>query len=93
MVLVDSVRIVHLRRTRVRQSEKPVMLLSDLRGLPRAHVASDAEAMHLIEVRKLWERALAWVDVHLLAAALPPNCRFWTLDKRLDSAASELALS
>jgi predicted nucleic acid-binding protein len=70
-----------------------VTLLSDLSLLPRAHRASDADVMHLIDVRRLWGRGLGWVDVHLLAAALVSNCRFWTLDKRLDSAASELALS
>jgi predicted nucleic acid-binding protein len=70
-----------------------VTLLSDLSALPRAHRASDADVVHLIDVRRLWGRGLGWVDVHLLAAALVSNCRFWTLDKRLDSAASELALS
>jgi len=70
-----------------------VTLLSDLSALPQAHRASDADVMHLIDVRGLWGRGLGWVDVHLLAAALVSSCRFWTLDKRLDSAASELALS
>jgi predicted nucleic acid-binding protein len=73
--------------------KKRLTLLSDLSALPQAHRASDADVMHLIDVRRLWGRGLGWVDVHLLAAALVSNCRFWTLDKRLDSVASELALS
>ena len=69
-----------------------VALISDLSALPQAHRACDADVMHLIDVRKLWGRGLGWVDAHLLAAALVSNCFFWTLDKRLDIAASELAL-
>ena len=68
-------------------------LLADLNALPKAQRVSDAEVMHLIEVRRLAGKGLGWVDVHLLAAALVSGCRFWTLDKRLDRAASELALS
>jgi predicted nucleic acid-binding protein len=68
-------------------------LLSDLNALPQAHRVSDADAMHLLDIRTLWARGLGWVDVHLLAAALVSNCRFWTQDKRLHRAASEMALS
>jgi predicted nucleic acid-binding protein len=70
-----------------------IKLLGDLSALPHAHRASDAEVMHLLNVRRLWGRGLGWVDIHLLAAALVSLCRFWTFDKRLDSAASEFALS
>jgi predicted nucleic acid-binding protein len=68
-------------------------LLSDLGALPSAYPASDAEVMHLIDVRSLWGKGLGWVDAHLLAAAMVSGCRFWTLDKRLRSAAMELGLS
>jgi predicted nucleic acid-binding protein len=67
-------------------------LLSDLNALPQAHRVSDADAMHLLDVRKLWGRGLGWVDVHLLAAALVSNCLFWTLDKRLDRTVAELGV-
>ena len=70
-----------------------VTLLSDLSVLPQAYRASDADVMHLMDARGLWGRGLGWVDAHLLAAALVSHCRFWTLDKRLDNAASELGLS
>jgi predicted nucleic acid-binding protein len=68
-------------------------LLFDLNALPQAPRTSDAEMMHLIEVRGLWGRGLGWTDMHLLASALVSNSRVWTLDKRLDSAASGLALN
>jgi predicted nucleic acid-binding protein len=70
-----------------------VTILSDLSVLPQAHRASDAEVLHLIDTRGLWGQGLGWADAHLLAAALVSNCRFWTLDKRLDRAASDLGLS
>jgi predicted nucleic acid-binding protein len=78
MVLVDtSVWIAHFRKG------QPVLvdLLSD--GIV---------VMRLVEERRRWGRGLGWIDAHLLAAALISNCRFWTLDKRLRNAASELGL-
>ena len=67
-------------------------ILSDLRELPPAKPASTAEALQLIEDRRLWGRGLGWVNVHLLASALLSDCGFWTLDKRLGRAAAELGL-
>jgi predicted nucleic acid-binding protein len=69
------------------------VILSDLAALPAAKRASEREVMSLIEERRLWGRGLGWVDVHLLAAALISNCRLWTLDKKLGSAATELKLT
>ena len=68
------------------------VLLSDLRLLPSVRCASDEDTLHLIEARRLWGRGLGWVDANLLASSLISNCRLWTLDKRLQSAAAELAL-
>jgi len=66
--------------------------LSDLNALPSARVASDSEALQLVEGRRLWGQGLGWVDIHLLAAALLSHCQFWTLDKKLGKAAAELGL-
>jgi predicted nucleic acid-binding protein len=68
-------------------------ILSDLQALPAARVASDAEAFRLIELHRLWGRGLGWVDVHLLASALLSHCRLWTLDKKLEEAATELGVN
>ena len=68
-------------------------ILSDLQELPLAKLASTAEAMRLIEDRRLWARGLGWVDVHLLASALLSDFGFWTLDKKLGRAAAELGLN
>lgn len=73
--------------------KKRTAVLSDLASLPVAPRASEAEALRLLEDRRLWGRGLGWIDVHLLAAALLSPCRLWTLDERLGSAAGELGLS
>jgi predicted nucleic acid-binding protein len=70
-----------------------LITLSDLQVLPPAKLASDSEVLQLIEERKLWGRGLGWVDVHLLASALLSQCAFWTLDKKLRRAATELGLN
>ena len=69
-----------------------VTILSDLDALPSAKPASNTEVLQLIEDRRLWGRGLGWVDVHLLASALLSHCGFWTLDKKLGEAATELGL-
>lgn len=71
---------------------KREMVIADLNALPSAISASDTEVMHLVEDRRLWGRGLGWIDAHLLASALMSDCRLWTLDKRLDAAASELGV-
>jgi predicted nucleic acid-binding protein len=68
-------------------------ILSHLRALPQVKVASNAEVLQLIEDRRLWGRGLGWVDVHLLASALLSHCAFWTLDRKLREAATELGLN
>src|SRR5436309_6832166 len=63
-------------------------ILADLDALPVAKIASEREVIHLVEGHRLWGRGLGWIDMHLLASALISHCRVWTLDKRLDAAAS-----
>jgi hypothetical protein len=68
-------------------------VLSDLRTLPAASLASNAEVLGLIEDRRLRGRGMGWIDVHLLASAMLSKCEFWTLDKRLAQVGKELGLS
>jgi predicted nucleic acid-binding protein len=63
-------------------------VLADLAALPGAVEATDEEVLRLIEERKLWGGGLGWIDAHLLASALLTNCGFWTLDRKLERAAS-----
>jgi hypothetical protein len=59
-------------------------ILELLAALPSAIVASDEEALELIERRRLMGKGIGYADVHLLAsAALTEGARLWTLDIRL----------
>jgi predicted nucleic acid-binding protein len=69
-------------------------ILTLLRELPPAPVATDDEALEFIERRGLMGRGIGYVDIHLLASvALAGDARLWTRDKRLAAVASELALA
>ena len=68
-------------------------ILTDLRALPSATLALDAEVERLIEDRKLWGKGLGWVDAHLLASALLSHCAFWTRDKKLAAIAAKLGVA
>ncbi len=68
-------------------------LFALLDRLPGAPLASDAEALELIERRMLMGRGIGYIDVHLLAsAALAHDARIWTRDRRLAAVALELDL-
>jgi predicted nucleic acid-binding protein len=67
-------------------------ILALLAALPKAEVASDEEALHLVAERKLYGKGLGWVDVHLLAAARLSQSPLWTRDKNLGAVARELEI-
>ena len=58
-------------------------VLALLNELPQASLASHAEAMALIDARRLMGRGLGFVDVHLLASAIFDRATLLTLDKQL----------
>jgi predicted nucleic acid-binding protein len=68
-------------------------ILKDLSALPPAVSARDEEVLRLIEDRKLWGRGIGWIDSHLLASTLLSNCRFWTIDERLNQTADNAGIS
>jgi predicted nucleic acid-binding protein len=68
-------------------------ILSLLRALPGIDVVLDEEVFALIEERKLYGKALGFVDVHLLASALIHHVLIWTKDKPLRRVAKELGIS
>ena len=68
-------------------------VLSELRDLPQAVVATDEEVLDLIEREALYGRGIGYVDAHLLAAVrLTLDASLWTGDLRLQSVAVELGL-
>lgn len=68
-------------------------ILALLRDLPAATMAADDEALRFIERRRLMGSGIGYIDAHLLAsAALTPDTRLWTRDRRLDGVARRLNL-
>ncbi|HLF98137.1 MAG TPA: PIN domain-containing protein [Methylococcaceae bacterium] len=69
-------------------------ILSLLRQMPAAPVASDDEMLFFIERHGLMGRGIGYVDAHLLAAAsLAGSVRLWSRDIRLKAAAESLSLA
>ncbi len=65
-----------------------------LSSLPRAVVATDAEALHFIDRHALFGCGAGYVDIHLLAAVkLTGGTKLWTRDKRLHGVAVRLGLA
>lgn len=68
-------------------------VLSLLKALPPAVVATEVEVLGLIDRERLHGRGIDYVDAHLLAAArLTPGARLWTRDKHLTDAAADLEI-
>lgn len=63
-----------------------------LNEMPAAKLATHGEVMTFMEKHRLWGRGLGLVDLHLLASALLSDGQFWTFDKKLAQAASDLGL-
>lgn len=96
-LLHDGVALVHpfvigeLACGNLRNRNEILGLLGDL---PSAPMASEREALHLIQERALMGRGIGYLDVHLLAAVmLAAGSRLWTRDRRLHAVASDLAIA
>jgi predicted nucleic acid-binding protein len=69
-------------------------VLSLLRQLPAAPVATNDEVLIYIEKKALMGRGIGYVDAHLLASAsLAPTATLWTRDKKLDAVSRDLGLA
>lgn len=69
-------------------------VLDALQNLPVVTMAADAEVLGFISTQALYGVGIGYVDAHLLAAArLSAGTQVWTLDKRLQGAATRLGLA
>ena len=69
-------------------------VLTDLKNLPKASVATDDHVISFIEEKQLMGRGISYIDFHLLAATeLTQSAELWTLDGRLIDVATELNLA
>jgi hypothetical protein len=67
-------------------------VLSLLRELPAALVATDGEVLDFIERNRLFGMGIGYVDAHLLAAVrLTPGATLMTRDSRLAAVAERLS--
>jgi predicted nucleic acid-binding protein len=70
------------------------LVLSALRELPQAIVASDQEVLNFIDRQTLFGLGIRYVDAHLLAAVrLTADAKLWTRDQRLHAVATQLGLA
>jgi predicted nucleic acid-binding protein len=69
-------------------------VLSGLKDLPRALVATEEEVLQFVETNSIFGRGIGYIDAHLLAAVrLVPGTKLWTRDKRLLVVSRDLTLS
>jgi predicted nucleic acid-binding protein len=68
-------------------------LLAAYGRIHRATAVPHVEVIEFVRHRRLNDRGIGWVDVHLLASALVSRLRLWTADSRLEAMASELGLA
>jgi len=88
VVLVHPFVIVELAVGNLRQRE---IVLDGLSDLPRADTATEAEVLRFIDRHALFGHRIAYVNVHLLAAAqLTVGAKLWTKDERLHGVAVQL---
>jgi len=67
-------------------------VLSLLRTLRSIDLALDEEVLSLIKHRKLFDKGLGFIDIHLLASAMIHHVPVWTRDKSLNRVAGELGI-
>lgn len=68
-------------------------ILSSLRALPQATMATDDEVLGFIEANELAGGGIGYVDAHLLAATRLAAASLWTRDRRLSRVAERLGLA
>ncbi len=64
-------------------------IINLLNALPSVHLLEHDEIMEFIEVRKIMNHGIGYVDVHILGSAIVSETPLWTLDKSLKKAANK----
>lgn len=75
------------------QMTQRIRILALLHALPRAQMVDDEEALAFVETHRLMGAGIGWMDVHILAATVLARGRLWTIDRRLERAASRLGVA
>lgn len=67
-------------------------IISLLNDLPSTDILDHYDIMKFIEYRKIMNKGIGYVDVHLLASALVSETPLWTFDKALKKVANQLSI-
>ena len=67
-------------------------IFSLLNDLPSSDVLDHHDIMEFIEYRKIMNKGIGYVDVHLLASALVSGTPLWTFDKPLRKISNQLSI-
>ncbi|MFC1495573.1 type II toxin-antitoxin system VapC family toxin [Thermodesulfobacteriota bacterium] len=67
-------------------------IISLLNDLPSVEILDHSEIMEFIENRKIMNKGVGYIDVHLLGSALVSGTLLWTFDKALGKIAKELSI-
>ena len=65
-------------------------IISLLNYLPTTDILDHSDIMEFIEYRKIMNKGIGYIDVHLLASALVSDTPLWTFDKALKKVANQL---
>lgn len=96
-LLADRTVITHayvIGEIAVGQIRTRIDVLSSLKLLPAARLATTDEVLIFIERHGLFGQGIGYVDAHLLAATkLTRGASLWTRDKRLNEVALRLSIA
>ena len=74
----------------IKNRHEIIRLLNDL---PSTDILDHYEIMEFIEHRKIMNKGIGYVDVHLLGSALVSETPLWTFDKALRRIANQLSIA
>jgi predicted nucleic acid-binding protein len=67
-------------------------IISLLNDLPSTDILDHDDIMEFIENRKIMNKGIGYIDVHLLGSALISETPLWTFDKALRKIAKQLSI-
>lgn len=67
-------------------------IISLLNDLPSTDILDHSDIMEFIENRKIMNKGIGYIDVHLLGSALVSETPLWTFDKALKKIAIQLSI-
>ena len=73
----------------IKNRHEIIRLLNDL---PSTDILDHDDILEFIEYRKIMNKGIGYVDVHLLASALVSETPLWTLDKALRNISNQLSI-